>query len=392
MSEQPVFPKEIIEFTTEHHLARHSRSSQIIYIILVLSLLAFVTLLPFLLIDVSVKSTGLLKAATEVSTLKATSSGYVKETYIKENATVEKGQLLFAVQSPVLEEKERYLQQKIIETNQFLQDANRLVNNQSANDRELLTNLYRQSLSDYHQKLSDRQTRFLKVKQDYDRNKKLFDQKVIAAADFENFAFEFEKAKGEIELLKQAQLSTWQQELRNYEKEKTELENQLAQVQKEKENLNIKAPVSGTIQNLAGVYVGSPVFASQDLAQISPNTNLLAEVYISPNDIGLLREGMEVRMQVGAFNYNQWGLLHGKVKEISNDIQIMNNQPMFEVKCSLNQEYLTLKNGYRGKLKKGMTLQARFVVTQRSLWQLMYDKVDDWVNPNLVNSKSVHSR
>ena len=163
----------------------------------------------------------------------------------------------------------------------------------------------------------------------------------------------------------------------------------MAQVEKEKENLNIKAPVNGTIQNLVGVYTGSPVFANQDLAQISPNTNLLAEVYVSPNDIGLLREGMDVRMQVSAFNYNQWGLLYGKVKEISNDIQVMNNQPMFEVKCSLNQDFLKLKNGYQGKLKKGMTLQARFVVTQRSLWQLMYDKVDDWVNPNLKSPQSI---
>ncbi len=387
MPAQSLLPKEIIEFTTEHHLARHSRTSQIIYITIVVSLIAFVALLPFLQIDISVKSTGLLKAATEVSVLKATSSGYVKETYIKENTTVEKGQLLFAVQSPLLEEKEHFLKSKLEEVNLFLQDASRLVNSLSSMDHGLLTSLYRQSLSDYRQKVNERQTRFLKVKQDYDRNKKLYNQQVIAAAEFENFTFEFEKAKGEIELLKQAQLSTWQQELRNYEKEKTEFENQLAQVQKEKENLNIKAPVSGTIQNLVGVYQGSPVFASQDLAQISPNTNLLAEVYVSPNDIGLLREGMEVRMQVGAFNYNQWGLLRGKVKEISNDIQVMNNQPMFEVKCSLDQEFLKLKNGYRGKLKKGMTLQARFVVTQRSLWQLLYDKVDDWVNPNLSNGK-----
>ncbi len=353
-----------------------------------LSLIAFVALLPFLWIDVSVKSTGLLKAATEVSTLKATSSGYVKETYIKENATVEKGQLIFAVQSPVLEEKERYLLSKLEEVSHFLKDINYLTDanhsrHPETSNRELETNLYRQQLTDYHQKLTDRQTRFLKVKQDYDRNKKLYDQKVIAAAEFENFTYEFEKAKGEIELLKQAQLSTWQQELRNYEKEKTELENQLTQVQKEQENLNIKAPVGGTIQNLVGVYQGSPVFANQDIAQISPNTNLLAEMYVSPNDIGLLREGMDVLMQVGAFNYNQWGLLQGKVKEISNDIQVMNNQPMFKVKCSLNQEFLKLKNGYQGKLKKGMTLQARFVVTQRSLWQLMYDKVDDWVNPNI---------
>lgn len=224
----------------------------------------------------------------------------------------------------------------------------------------------------------------MKAKVDYDRNKKLYEQKVIAAVDFENFQFELDKSRSEIELLKQGQLSQWQQELRKFEEELAYLDTQLAQTQKEIESLYIKASVGGTIQNLTGVYPGSAVFAGQELAVISPDTELLAEVYVSPNDIGLLRPGMDVRMQVGAFNYNQWGLLNGKVKEISNDIQIMDNRPMFEVRCSLEKEYLTLKNGYKGNLKKGMTLQARFVVTKRSLWQLLYDKADDWLNPNII--------
>jgi len=28
-----------------------------------------------------------------------------------------------------------------------------------------------------------------------------------------------------------------------------------------------------------------------------------------------------------------------------------------------------------------MSLQARFIVTERTLWQLIYDNVDDWLNP-----------
>lgn len=89
----------------------------------------------------------------------------------------------------------------------------------------------------------------------------------------------------------------------------------------------------------------------------------------------MLRPGKDVRLQVSAFNYNQWGLLLGKVKKISNDIQVTNNQTVFEVKCALLSDHLSLKNGYQGKLKKGMTVQARFIVARRSLWQLLYDKV-----------------
>ena len=295
MDKNTIFPSEILPQTIELRLARSMEGSAVIYFVTVVFLLFSFPTLPFLFVDVSIKSPGILKATTEVSTLNATSTGYIQEVRVKENEAVEKGQLLFTVHAPVLEEKEKYLMAKLQESADFIEDLNKLVAGKTTPD-QLITNLYRQSHFDYRQKLIDRQTKFLKVKQDYERNKKLYDQKVIAAADFENFQFELDKSKNEIELLKQSQLSQWQQELRNYERELTDLQNQLAQTQKEKENLNIKAPVSGTVQNLTGVYPGSTVFAGQELAQISPDTDLLAEVYVSPNDIGLLRPGMDVRI------------------------------------------------------------------------------------------------
>ncbi len=371
-------PKEIINLSSEHFLSSYSRTSKIIYLLVMLATIVALAALPFLWVDISVKSSGLLKATAELNIIKANAAGYVNEVFIKENAAVRKGQLLLALHSPLLEEKERYLQKRIAETSEFLLDAQQLLNS----NYQPTTNIYRQSLSDYQQKLSDKQTRFEKVKQDYDRNKKLYDQQVIAAAEFENYKFEYDKAKGDIELLKQAQLSTWQQELRGHQKEKIEFENQLAQLTKEKESLNIRASISGNIQNMAGIYAGSMVFANQELAQISPDTSLVVECYISPNDIGLLQPNMPVRFQVDAFNYNQWGIATGKVLEISNDIHVINNKPIFKVKCKMDQEFLQLKNGYKGYLKKGMTMQARFIVTKRTLWQLLYDKADDWLNPN----------
>lgn len=156
-------PKEILQHTTQYHLARYSRPGQTIYIIIVISILAFIASLPYIFIDISIKSIGLLKATTEVSSIKAISSGYVKEVFIQENSVVKKDQLLFSVQSPMLEEKERFLQTKLTETNSFLSDVKILASNNQQPVTEigqLETNLYRQSYSDYLQKLTDRQTKF----------------------------------------------------------------------------------------------------------------------------------------------------------------------------------------------------------------------------------------
>jgi multidrug efflux pump subunit AcrA (membrane-fusion protein) len=163
-----------------------------------------------------------------------------------------------------------------------------------------------------------------------------------------------------------------------------QLNGQEAELDEQKKQYILKAPIDGSVQNISGVQNGAYVFANQKIGEISPDSNLIAFCYIKPADIGLIKKGQEVRFQVDAFNYNQWGLVLGKVIDISDDIIVINNnQPVFKVKCQLSQNHLTLKNGYKGYLKKGMNFTARFKVTNRSLYQLLYDKVDDWVNPNV---------
>src|SRR5690606_36355541 len=105
-----------------------------------------------------------------------------------------------------------------------------------------------------------------------------------------------------------------------------------------------------------GMQKGTYVFANQKVAEISPDTTLLAFCYINPSDIGLIKKEQEVRFQIDAFNYNQWGLLTGRVIDISDDIVMLNDkQPVFKVRCALNNDHLTLKNGYKGYVKKGMS-------------------------------------
>jgi hypothetical protein len=104
-------------------------------------------------------------------------------------------------------------------------------------------------------------------------------------------------------------------------------------------------------------------------------------VFVTPRDIGLIRPGGPVRIQVDAFNYNDWGFVTGRVREISQDFVVEGQQPVFRVRVALDATELRLKNGFRGELRKGMTLRARFVVAERSLFQLLRDDLNDWLNP-----------
>jgi HlyD family secretion protein len=121
--------------------------------------------------------------------------------------------------------------------------------------------------------------------------------------------------------------------------------------------------------------------AGQKVCLVSPDTALVAEVMVLPKDIGWLSVGNKVHLQIDAFNYTDWGMVSGKILEISNDFQLTNQTPVFKVRCTLDKQVLTLNNGIKGILKKGMTLNARFFVAERSLMQLITDKANNWLNP-----------
>lgn len=173
-------------------------------------------------------------------------------------------------------------------------------------------------------------------------------------------------------------------EAAGYRRELSELLSSEAEIEEQNKLFTLMAPVNGSVQNLSGIQAGSYVFANQKIAEISPDAQLIAICYVKPADIGLIRKGQLVNFQIDAFNYNQWGLISGKVIDISDDI-ILSDQgvSVFKVRCVLNSNHLKLKNEYKGYLRKGMSFTARFMVAERTLFDLLYDKLDDWLNPNL---------
>jgi len=59
-------------------------------------------------------------------------------------------------------------------------------------------------------------------------------------------------------------------------------------------------------------------------------------------DIGLITK-KQVKFQMDAFNYNQWGLATGEIIEIGKDIALINNTPTFKIRCKVDQKYLNAK-------------------------------------------------
>jgi HlyD family secretion protein len=380
-----IFPSDIIENTTEAYLPQVTVRSQVIYVSALLFLIAAFVALPFIKISVSTNSSGIVRTVAEKSDFKAIMSGRVSAWLVKENQKVEPGQNLVVLASEMLDSKISLVKFQRLEKQQFIHDLSvltRLDTNNLYNIRGLKSSLYAQQYNQFTFQLQESLQQQRKIKKELDTDRMLYKEKIISMRDFDEKEYSYKRLLAEYRSAIERQLSQWQSDLTTQQIGIAEIQSQESQFLKEKELYTIKAPVSGTIQQLAGKYPGSYVQAGEGLGIISPDSSLLVECYIAPKDMGLLKKGMRVTYQVDALNYNDWGFAYGEIEEIANDFEVIEKQPVFKVKCRLDTKSLKLKNGYATSLKKGMTLRARFIVTERSLYQLLYDKVDDWLNPS----------
>jgi hemolysin D len=82
----------------------------------------------------------------------------------------------------------------------------------------------------------------------------------------------------------------------------------------------LTAPVDGVVQQLAVHTVGGVVTPAQVLAVIVPlDSHLEIEATLSNGDIGFVHTGQEAEIKVETFNFTRYGLLHGRVLDVSSD-------------------------------------------------------------------------
>ncbi|WP_119080279.1 HlyD family secretion protein [Chitinophaga alhagiae] len=375
-----LFPVEVIEQSAFTWLPRVRVRTQLIYTTVLVAVLLSLIALPFIKVDVSVQSAGIIRPVTEKNELRSLVAGTIAEVLVTEGQHVEKGQLILRLQEDISNSKLLQTSFELKQRETYVSDLARLA--AGGGGGGLQSALYQQQYSRFVSSLNEQQATMRKLESDLEMYRKLFADKVIAEKELRDKQYEYDKSKAAYSLAVQQQRSAWAEELSRYRLESNRLQADADQLEKQKEWNLIKAPVSGTLQEFNGKYAGGYIQVGEAIGIISPDSNLVAECLVSPKDIGYLRAGMPVKFQVDAFNYNDWGTVNGTVQSVDNDFTLAENQPVFKVKCVFDATELQTAGGVRGTLKKGMTLQARFILTQRSLFQLLYDKADDWVNPH----------
>jgi hemolysin D len=109
-------------------------------------------------------------------------------------------------------------------------------------------------------------------------------------------------------------------DLSEAEQKAAELTEDLTKANKKKEEQLLRAPVDGTVQQLAIHTVGGVVTPAQVLAVVAPaDSRLEIEAMVSNRDIGFVHQGQEAQIKIDTFNFTRYGLLQGVVVNVSKD-------------------------------------------------------------------------
>ena len=354
-----------------------------IYLVITLFVILIIGILPLTNLPVSTSSRGVIRSQTENTKIVSVVGGRVITNDLqRNNQQIKQGDTLLVVTAEQLDTQKSLQNSQSSDYSAQLQDLNKLTRGQYGG---LQTGQYQRELSAMQEKIAQVQTQLSLAKKDYDRASLLYNQGVIPKSEYDKFYHTYQGLQSQVSGIREQQLAQWQAQKRDTERQLRSLGSEITRINQEQKNYIITAPISGRLVNYSGVQKGNFIVQGQPIGEISPEENQVAECMVSPKDIGFIKKNQKVKFQIDAYNYNQWGLLEGKVVDIDQNITVnqQTGEAYFKVRCVMDKNYLQLKNGYKGQIGKGMTLTARFYLLDRTLWQLLFDRVDDWFNPNL---------
>ena len=375
-----VFPKEFLENTSELYRYNCLKKSQLIYIIVLVFLVCIAIALPLIKIDLYASSPGMIRPSKERNLITSPINGKVNNVLIDENISVQRGDTLVTLDDSSVSLELNLAQEQLDSLQLYIKDLKTLCHTKGISSDSLATFLFKSQLAQYKQKLKDLNDHFQRNYSQFERSNHLYNKGVIAKIELENATFELDKSRNNLLYFKKHQQSKWLNQLYQKQADLSKIQSKLQLLHQRKGLHYILSPSSGSIQNLKGLERHSFVYRGGAIAEISPQTDLMVECYVSSSDIGFLKNSHPVKFLIDAFDHNHWGSATGKIVRINQDVSTNNN--MFKVLCSVNETSLFLNKTTKGTLQKGMTLKALFLIDNRSLFQLLFDKIEDWFDPN----------
>ena len=175
-------------------------------------------------------------------------------------------------------------------------------------------------------------------------------------------------AREELRVLEAETLQQTRDALRQAEEQVGQYEPVVAKARQRDALMQLRAPVDGTVQQLAVHTVGGVVTPAQALMAVVPSEESLeVEATVLNKDIGFVRPGQPVTLKVESFPYTRYGYLEGIVETVSHDAaQDEQLGLVFPARVRLQSNELMV-DGVKMAVTPGMSLSVEIKTGKRRL-------------------------
>lgn len=373
-------------------------------------------------IDDIVKSEGKVVTTTNIQTISSLEGGVLKESFVKKGDFVKKDEILFKLSDieykkdfekarnnnyallaklerlkAQAEEKEIIKNKEVIEFDPTIMENEINLFNSSRNEFEASINVLKEQLIQRKNELNDATKNLKSTRSNLELTNKemqiklpLVEERIISQVELidlkrkkNDIEAEIKKIKGSIPTLKSSikeikkSIEKTTQEYKAKAKDEYVVTyNDLKQTQEDLKFLsekitdtNIKAPTDGIINKISINTKGEAISPGIVIAQIVPETkHLLAEVKVSPADIGFLYVGQKVRLKLRPYDFSLYGAVDSEISYISADTLKDENKPEEEYYLvQIKADTKFLNDNKNLAIKPGMTVDADILRGKKSI-------------------------
>lgn len=155
-----------------------------------------------------------------------------------------------------------------------------------------------------------------------------------------------------------------------------ELNSEISELRLNLKYKELRASHDGIVFDLKPRNPGYVYNSSESILKIVPPENLVAQVFITNNDIGFVKEGMPVDVRLDSFPYTEFSDIQGELIRVGSDVLPPDQAHpyyRFPAEIRLTKQSINI-NGTEVPLHSGMSLSANINLRKRTVMSIFTDK------------------
>ena len=150
----------------------------------------------------------------------------------------------------------------------------------------------------------------------------------------------------------------------------------IAKLKDRVQRLEVSAPTRGVIKGLTTRTIGAVISPGAQIMEIVPIDDVLvAEVRISPRDVGHLRPGLEAEVKITTYDMARFGTVEGRLKRVSaSTFEDEQGDPFYKGVIELSQAYVG-NDPDHNPIRPGMVVNADIITGSKTLLQYLLKPV-----------------